>query len=87
MSKQDDNIHKRATTPLCYAVHYHGTSPVFDDSTTHVLIDDDAAGPYIVLRQFGTDAKVGEVRLDIEDLEAIVLVARRLIKAQPEIVD
>ena len=72
----------RTTTPLCYAVHCQGTSPVFDDSTTHVLVDDDAAGPFIVLRQFGTESKVGEVRLDIEDLEAIVLVARRLIKAQ-----
>lgn len=80
-------IPKRATTPIGYAVHVHGTSPVFDDSTTHVLIDDEGAGPFIVLRQFGAHTKTGEVELDIEDLEAVVRVARRLMKAQGEMVD
>ena len=79
---------KRATTPIGYSVHVHGTSAVFDDSVTQVLVDDDAAGPYIVLKQSGREAnKAGEVRLDMDELEAVVRAARRLIRAQPEIVD
>lgn len=79
---------KRATTPIAYAVHVHGTSAVFDDSVTKVMVDDDAAGPYIVLQQMGREAnKAGEVRLDMDELEAVVRAARRLIRAQPEIVD
>ena len=79
---------KRATTPIGYAVHVHGTSAVFDDSVTQVLVDDDAAGPYIVLKQIGREAnKAGEVRLDLDELEAVIRAARRLLRAQPEIVD
>jgi hypothetical protein len=69
-------------------VHVFGTSALFDESVTQVLIDDDAAGPYIVLKQSGREAnKAGEVRLDMDELEAVVRAARRLIRAQPEIVD
>ena len=73
----------RKITPIGMSVHLPDESPIFGDDATHVLIDDDAAGPFIVLRQFGTEAKVGEVRLDIAELEAVLRAARRLIRAQP----
>lgn len=73
----------RKITPIGMAVHLVDESPIFGDNSTHVLIDDDVAGPFIVLRQYGREAEVGEVRLDIEGLEAVLRAARRLIRAQP----
>ena len=74
----------RKITPIGMAVHLQDESPIFGEHATHVLIDDEAAGPFIVLRQFGEESKVGEVRLDIEELEAVLRAARRLIRAQPK---
>ena len=77
----------RAITPIGYAVHTHGTSAVFDESVIQVLIEDESAGPYILLRQVeNLTNKEGEVRLDLDELEAVVRVARRLIRAQPSYV-
>ena len=74
----------RKITPIGMSVHLPDESPIFGEDATHVLIDDDAAGPYLVLRQYGREAKVGEVRLDLAELEAVMRAARRLIRAQPE---
>ena len=73
----------RKITPIGMSVHLPDESPIFGDSSTHVMVDDDAAGPYLVLRQYGREAKVGEVRLDIDELESVMRAARRLIRAQP----
>lgn len=74
---------KRAATPIGIAIHVDGQSPIFGESTTHVLVDDEAGGLYIVLRQMHDDIKPGEVRLDMDELEEVVRAARRLMKAQP----
>jgi hypothetical protein len=73
----------RKITPIGMSVHMPDESPIFGDSSTHVMVDDDAAGPYLVLRQYGNERKVGEVRLDIDELESVMRAARRLIRAQP----
>jgi len=74
----------RKITPIGMAVHPPDESPIFGEHATHVLIDDEAAGPFIVLRQYGSETKSGEVRLDIEELDAVMRAARRLIRAQPK---
>jgi hypothetical protein len=73
----------RKITPIGMSVHLPDESPIFGEDATHVMVDDDAAGPYLVLRQYGNERKVGEVRLDIEELDAVMRAARRLIRAQP----
>lgn len=71
------------TTPLGVAIHPHDQSPVYGTQATQVMIDDEAGGPFIVLRQFNDYIKPGEIRLDMDELEAVVRAARRLMKAQP----
>ena len=71
----------RKITPIGMSVHLPDESPIFGVSSTHVIVDDDAAGPFIVLRQFTEHSKLGEVRLDIAELEAVLRAARRLIRA------
>lgn len=72
-------------TPIAVAVHVDGESPIFGEQTIGVWIDDEAAGPYIVLKQLGTDdPKLGEIGLDLEQLVIITNVAKKLITAQPK---
>jgi hypothetical protein len=71
-------------TPIGMSVHLPDESPIFGEDATHVIVDDDAAGPFIVLRQFTDNSKLGEVRLDIAELEAVLRAARRLLRAQPK---
>ena len=71
----------RKITPIGMSVHLPDESPIFGDSSTHVIVDDESAGPFIVLRQFTDNSKLGEVRLDIAELEAVLRAARRLIRA------
>lgn len=73
---------KILTTPIAVAVHPAGCNPIFGDQATHVVVDDYAGGPFIVIRQFGDHIKEGEVRLDMDELEAVVSAARQLIAAQ-----
>ena len=76
----------RKITPIGMAVHLPDESPIYGESTIHVLVEDEAGGAFIVLRQVasdGEDMKPGEVRLDLEELEAVMRAARRLIRAQP----
>jgi len=73
----------RKITPIGMAVHLPEESPIFGEQTLKVRIEDDAAGPYLVLRQCGGEIEPGEVRLDLEELEAVLRAARRLIRAQP----
>jgi hypothetical protein len=67
------------TTGMSYAVHLDHESPVFGESVTHVRIDDEAAGPYIVISQTtNPEAKPGEVAFELEQLEQVLMCARRL---------
>jgi hypothetical protein len=74
----------RKITPIGMAVHLPNENPIYGDFLTHVTVEDEAAGPFVVVRQFGDEAKVGEVRLDLAELEAVLRAARRLIRAQPK---
>lgn len=74
-------------TPIAVSVHTQGQSPIFGVGATHVFVDDVAAGPFLRLKQTGDARESGEVRLDLEELEAIVIAARRLMKAQPKVAE
>lgn len=73
---------KILTTPLTYAVHNEGDSPVFGESATHVSVDDEAGGAFIVLTQLNecTDCKL---RFDLDELIAVTEAAKKLIGEQP----
>lgn len=68
-------------TPIAVAIHPEGENAVFSNATTHVMIEDEAGGGFIVLRQFGDDAKPGEVRLEMGELRVIAQQAQKLLAA------
>ena len=69
-------------TTLKVSVHQAGESPVFGEQATHISIDDEAAGAFIVLEQFHHEVGKGMLRFDLEELELVTAEARKLIQAQ-----
>lgn len=69
------------TTPMAMAVHLAHENPVYGECSTMVTVDDEAGGAFLVISQSDEQAKVGTVRMDLEQLEAVVAAARKLIKA------
>ena len=71
------------STPLSISVPT--VNPIYGEGATHVTLEDEAGGPYIILRQCDDDSKVGEVRFDIEELREVLAAAEGLIKDWPEV--
>ena len=68
-----------ASTILKVSIHTEDMNPVFGETVTHVSVDDEAGGPFIVLSQCNDYIKDGEVRVNIEELEQIYLTSKMLI--------
>jgi hypothetical protein len=54
-------------------------SPLFSERAVIVTVEDEAGGPFVLINTVSTDSCKGEVRLDLEELEEVVEVARGLI--------
>lgn len=65
------------TVPLKYSMFYDKDNSVFGESATHISIEDEAGGSYIVLEQFPDDGPQ-KLRLDIDELKQILSVANKL---------
>ena len=65
------------TVPLKYSMFYEKDNPVFGESATHISIDDEAGGGYIVLEQFPEDGPQ-KLRLNLDELKQIVSIANKL---------
>lgn len=86
MSKQPEQG-KIVATPLKMAVHRVGVNPVFGDSVFTVEVDDDGAGPYVILNaNDGSDARTG-MRIDLDELEAVTDAARALVEGVQNVTD
>lgn len=75
---------KYTRTTISISVHPSNVNPLFGEGATHVSLDDEGGGPYIVLRQCEDDSKVGEIRVDYEELTQIWQVAEVLLAGWPE---
>ena len=71
-------------TPLATSVHQHDDNPIYGETATHVFLDDDASGAHFVLKQTDEHAKVGEVRLTMEELKAVYQAAQDLLENYPD---
>lgn len=67
------------TTILKVAVHTQDMNPVYGETATHISIDDEAGGPFLVLSQCHDEIKPGEVRLNFEELDEIYRASKELI--------
>jgi hypothetical protein len=59
-------------------VHPKG-EPLFDESATHVSIDDEGGGHYLILTQFPDDPEPGQIKLDFDELETVYSAAKQLL--------
>lgn len=59
-------------------VHPEG-EPLFDESATHVAIDDEGGGHYLIITQFPDDPEPGQIRLDPDELEQVYFAAQQLL--------
>ena len=57
-------------------------SPIFSERAVIVTIEDEAGGPFILINTVSSDSCKGEVRLDLEELEEVVEVAKMLINQE-----
>ena len=64
-------------TTISVSVHPPHENPIFGELVTRVTIEDEAAGPFIILSS-NAETEVG-LRLDPKELEAVVRVARDLV--------
>lgn len=71
---------KIKTVPLRFSVYREGDSPVFGESATHVCVDDDAGGAFIVLRQSYEPRGEQVLRFDLDELLAVTVAARGLME-------
>lgn len=68
-------------TPLKVSIHPVGCSPVFGDRAVHVSLEDENHGPSIIIETLGDYAR--SVSLDLDELEAVLDAARKLIAMYP----
>jgi hypothetical protein len=68
-------------TPIAVAIHPEGENAVFSNATTHVMIEDEAGGGFIVLKQFDDNAQPGELRFDADELRMVSQQAQKLLAA------
>ena len=66
------------TTILRVAVHREESNPIFGEGNTYVSVDDEAAGPFIVLEQENDLPTPGAMRLDYEEFLAVAEAAKML---------
>lgn len=65
-------------TILTISIHSKDENPIFGMSSTHVSLDDEAGGPFLVLKQCNDQSQTGEIRLVFDELSLIVEVANEL---------
>ena len=56
---------------LKYSLYKEGDNPIFGESSIHIEIEDEAAGPYLKITNNG-DFPNNEIILDFEELDAII---------------
>ena len=70
---------KMKVMPIQYSVYPEKDNPIFGDGATHISIDDEAAGPFIVLKQY-TDDATREIRLDLDEIDIVFETIKKLVK-------
>lgn len=65
------------TIPLKYSVFPEKENPIFGEFSTHISIEDEAAGGYIVIEQFPDEGKQ-TIKLELPELEELLRLANKL---------
>ena len=73
-------------TPTRWCVHEEG-EPVFAEHNTHVGIDDEGAGPFVVIQHYWDDLEKGKVKIDIAEWPLIIKAVEMAIEASRDLED
>lgn len=73
---------KFLTTITKVSIHPVGDNPLFGEGATHVSLEDEAGGPFIIIEQIHDNIEPGIIRVDMDELTQIVDAAKMLM-AQP----
>lgn len=82
---------KYVKTILKVAIHRENENPVFGEGNTFVSVEDEAAGPFIIIEQNDSYNTEKNIRMDYEELLAVTEAAKVLMaqiyikKAEDEI--
>jgi hypothetical protein len=71
--------------PTSYSVFYEKENPIYGEYATHIEIDDEAAGGFIVLKQH-TDDGTMKIKLDKDEMEEVFRLANKLLAAYDAII-
>ena len=69
------------TTITQITIHRDDSNPVFGSDLTRVTLDDNAAGPYLIVHQPDV-SEPGTLRIELDELEQVLKAARRLMRQQ-----
>ena len=76
-----ENKKKYHAIPTKFTIHADGVHPIFGEYITHVYLDDEAAGPFIVLEQDNEDVQgISKIKLDFEEIPMLLESIRQLQK-------
>ena len=67
------------TMPLGVSVYRENENPIFGEGVTHIMIEDEAAGPFIILKQY-TDEGTMEIKLDFNEVDSVFDAIKKLEK-------
>ena len=71
-SKKTSNTDSYAVKPTSYAVMPKTPKVLFDEGVTKIRVDDEAAGPFVIISQ-DYDAKgIQEIRLDFDEIPFVL---------------
>jgi len=73
------------TIPLKYSVFQEDDNPLFGESVTHISIDDEGGGGYVVLEQFPDDTDQ-KIRLDLPEFEELLRIGKELVAAYDKVI-
>ena len=68
------------STIMSVSVHNKAANPIYGEFNVVVRLEDEGAGPFLVLEQSTDDAENQKIRLDYEELLAVARVAKMLME-------
>jgi len=81
--REPEKSSKYLATVIAASIHRPSENPIFGEGVTHVTIADEGAGAFLRLCQFDESQRSGEVVIDIDELDLIRDVGRKMIEEFP----
>ena len=66
------------TTSIKKAIYVDGNNPISGDVEVLVSVEDEGVGAFIVIETVDVDDDCGKIRIDLDELEAVLVAAREM---------